>query len=114
MLFSEPGGDVVAGILPQAHMTTVNLSEVLSRFCRDGYSAASVENKLRQSTIHWVNFDSQLAIEAAELLPHTKFLGLSLGDRACLALAKQTNSPAVTADRVWAQLSIGVEVRLIR
>lgn len=61
-----------------------------------------------------VPFDDELAYDCAGLRPVTKHLGLSLGDRACLALAKREVLPVLTADRVWSELDIGVEVRLIR
>ena len=54
------------------------------------------------------------ALSAAALLPQTRRLGLSLGDRACLALARTRGKPAVTADRAWAELDVDITVRLIR
>lgn len=51
---------------------------------------------------------------AARLRPATRHAGLSLADRACLALARRLGVPAVTADRAWGDLDVGVEVRLIR
>lgn len=53
-------------------------------------------------------------IEIALLRPLTKARGLSLADRACLALARRLNVPVVTADREWADLNLGVIVQLIR
>lgn len=48
------------------------------------------------------------------LRPQTRGFGLSLGDRACLALARQANLPALTADQAWVELRIGVEIRALR
>jgi PIN domain nuclease of toxin-antitoxin system len=48
------------------------------------------------------------------LRPPTKHKGLSLADRACLALGQQLNLPVITADRVWKELDLEVEVRLVR
>ncbi len=50
----------------------------------------------------------------AQLWQQTKFLGLSLGDRACLALAMEEQAIAVTADKAWAQLALGVSIQVIR
>jgi ribonuclease VapC len=61
-----------------------------------------------------VNFDRALAYECGFLLPLTKAGGLSLGDRACLALAASLGVPALTCDRVWATLNLGVQVELLR
>jgi ribonuclease VapC len=51
---------------------------------------------------------------AAQLWSQTKAFGLSLGDRACLALAIDQKAIALTADRVWANLQIGVDIQVIR
>jgi PIN domain nuclease of toxin-antitoxin system len=59
-------------------------------------------------------FDDALAYRAGLLRPATKAAGLSFGDRGCLALAQQLGVPALTADRGWARLSIGIPIRVIR
>jgi PIN domain nuclease of toxin-antitoxin system len=64
--------------------------------------------------IRFVPFEASTAELAARLEPATRPLGLSLGDRACLALAVELGVPALTADRDWASLEIGVDVVLVR
>lgn len=44
----------------------------------------------------------------------TRQLGLSLADRACLALARQLSLPVLTADHAWAEAALELEVKLIR
>jgi PIN domain nuclease of toxin-antitoxin system len=61
-----------------------------------------------------VPFDQAQALRTGLLRSHTRHMGLSLGDRACLALAEHLAVPAFTADRIWQSLNIGIEVRLIR
>jgi PIN domain nuclease of toxin-antitoxin system len=95
-------------------MSTVNLSEVLGRFSRQGHSAAAVLARLEQTRLRWSSFDAAQALIAAELLPLTRSLGLSLGDRACLALALSRNIPVMTADRAWEKLRLDVEIAIIR
>jgi ribonuclease VapC len=64
--------------------------------------------------IAWIDFDRELAVGAAALLRPTTRFGLSLGDRACLALAALRDLPAVTADRAWAKLDLGIRVEVVR
>lgn len=66
------------------------------------------------TVLHIQPLDQSLACEIAKLRLPTKPFGLSLGDRACLALALQLQLPALTTDRAWANLNIGVLIRLIR
>lgn len=61
-----------------------------------------------------VPFTAELAYSAAELRTNTRGLGLSLGDRACLALAASEHREVLTADRKWQDLDVGVDVRVIR
>jgi ribonuclease VapC len=69
---------------------------------------------LGMANVDVVDFDRSQAEQAGLLVRHTRSHGLSLGDRACLALAMREASPALTADRIWAKVKLEVEVRLIR
>jgi PIN domain nuclease of toxin-antitoxin system len=114
ILFFEPGCERVADFVPQSCMTTVNLAEVLGRLARDGRALDQMLDQLDRMGIAWIDFDRELAIVAAALLPQTAPFGLSLGDRACLALARMRRLPAVTADRAWARLDLGIAIELVR
>ncbi len=59
-------------------------------------------------------FDETLAVAAGLMRAATRRHGLSLGDRACLALALRERSRVLTADRAWSKLDLGVEVTVIR
>lgn len=112
-LFREPGHEMVAGLLGAACISAVNHAEVVGRFTRDGFDAADIARRL-QGTYEIVPFDEDQAIRAAALIPMVAARGLSLADRTCLALGSARKLPVYTADRVWAKLNAGVEVRLIR
>jgi ribonuclease VapC len=113
-LFQEEGAEQVADHIEAAAMSTVNLSEILGRFARDGVPTAPVREQLLQTSIEWVAFDVEQADLCAQLSPHTRPLGLSMGDRACLALGASRGLPVLTADRAWMSLAVGVDVRCIR
>jgi ribonuclease VapC len=113
-LFAEPGHELVASRLTTALLSTVNLAEVLGRFARDGHDIVEVERRLGASGIEIVPFDRFQATLAASLLPATRASGLSLGDRACLALACARSLPALTADRSWSELDLPCEVLQVR
>lgn len=65
-------------------------------------------------TLDVIAFDAAMAVRAGALRPVTRSLGLSLGDRACLATAQQLKLPVITADRTWQKLDVGVEVHIVR
>lgn len=113
-LFGEPGGECLAEAVPGGLLSAVNLSEVLGRFARDGHDVHLVGRRLAAAGLEIVPFTAEDAALAASLRPKTDPLGLSLGDRACLALALARGLPALTADRQWAALDIGVEICLLR
>jgi PIN domain nuclease of toxin-antitoxin system len=113
-LFAEPGGEVVAAEIESSCLSSVNLAEVISRFVRDGHSAQAVFEQLASSGIEIVPFLAEDAALAAGLIALTHALGLSLGDRACLALALRRNISALTADHVWSKLDLPIAIRQIR
>lgn len=110
----EAGGEHVRPLLGRAAMISVNYCEVASRLFDLGAAEASVTAALSMYQLEVVSFDAGLALDAAALRPLTRHLGLSLGDRACLALAKRLQLPAMTADRAWAQLDLGIAIEVIR
>ncbi|HZA66686.1 MAG TPA: type II toxin-antitoxin system VapC family toxin [Geminicoccaceae bacterium] len=114
MLFFEPGYERVAELVPQSCMSTVNLAEVLGRLARDGRPLDEALDHIEQMGIVWIDFDRELAIGAAALLLPTTPWGLSLGDRACLALSRLRDLPGVTADRAWAKLDLGIRIEVVR
>jgi len=109
----ERGREVVSTVLPDAVISAVNASEVFARLMEMG-SPEQVRQDFAVLRLEVVPFDMQQAIDTAELRAPTKAAGLSLGDRACLGLARSLGLPAFTADRNWAHADLGVEVRLIR
>ncbi len=98
----------------EACMSAVNLSEVVARLADLGFTADFIAGGLAKFDLDVRNFDPGQAERAGFLRPLTRQKGLSLGDRACLALAAELGRPAVTADRAWAGLDIGIEIELVR
>lgn len=113
-LFREPGHEYVVAVMDDCCISTVNLSEVLGRFARDGHDPRKAARRIGASPIETVPFIEEHASLAAALLPQTMAHGLSLGDRACLALAIQRQVPAMTADRAWNAVDVPVPIVQIR
>ncbi len=113
-LFQEPGAEQVAALLDQSCLSTVNLAEVIGRFVRDGHDPQAVLQRLSQSPIELVPFLAEDAALAAMLTAPTRRLGLSLGDRACLALGLARRITVCTADRAWLEAQLPLEIQVIR
>lgn len=114
LLNGEPGHEVVADNLPGSLISAVNLSEVVAKLVEAGMPDDAVRSALGDLGIEIRAFDSEAAYLTGVLRIQTRKLGLSLGDRACVALGLQLSSPVLTADRNWKELDIGAEVRAIR
>jgi PIN domain nuclease of toxin-antitoxin system len=116
LLLDELGSTVVRPLLADAAMSTVNLAEVAGHYARHGATAEQTEQILAPLPIEYFTLASGLALDIGQMLPATRSAGLSLGDRACLALARRLGLPAVTADRRWAEVAdaAGVKITLIR
>lgn len=115
LVFGEPGGERVADLLDQSFLSTVNLAEVLSKCVDRNVSPAVVTRELHNAPIRLVPFDTTQASYVAALR-RTVPTNLSLGDRACLALALQHKPATVmTADRAWTAVQLdGVDIELLR
>ena len=115
LLKQEDGSEQVAEFITEgAVINSVNLSEVIAKLSEAGMPEDAIHETRDMLTLMTVDFDMALAYEAGLLRPLTKQAGLSLGDRACLALAKQLNLPAITTDRVWENLSLDITIQVIR
>ena len=113
-LHGEPGGHDVETRLEQAALSSVNLAEVMQKSMARGLAVEGLTADLEALGVTILPFTSEDAEASGLLWPATHGLGLSLGDRACLALALRMGLPALTADRVWAELKIGIDIQVIR
>jgi len=113
-LRDEEGGDMVLPVMETSLLSAVNLAEVATRLLDLGISAADIEGLSERLLCEVILFDEDLALSTGRLRAATRHLGLSLGDRACLALAQREGLPVLTGDRSWAKLDVGVQVVLIR
>lgn len=114
LLKQEPFNKVEPRRLFRATISAVNFSEVLERLCAGGLSQLEADEAVSALNLRVVDFDASQARLAAYLRPRTRRAGLSLGDRACLALGLRLGRTVVTADRAWARVDVGVEIVLIR
>ena len=114
LLNSEPGAQVVAEMLPRAIMSSVNLSEVVSKMADNGVPEQVVHEILDGFELEVISFDVEQSYRAGMLSQATRSQGLSLGDRACIGLALGLGLPVLTADRIWANLDLGIDVQLTR
>jgi PIN domain nuclease of toxin-antitoxin system len=114
LLNGEPGSEQVAAVLTEAVISSVNLSEVIARLADAGRSRTEISEFLEALELEVASFDTEMAYRAGMLRPLTRHLGLSLGDRTCLALGEFLRLPVMTADRAWGELDLEIEVQIVR
>ncbi|MBN1450293.1 MAG: type II toxin-antitoxin system VapC family toxin [Anaerolineales bacterium] len=114
LLNDETGADKVRELLPDASISAVNLAEVVTRLSLIGMPGEQIREVLTLLGLDIMPFDEEQAFLTGLFAAQTHSLGLSLGDRACLALASVTGATAVTADRAWKELDLGVKIQLVR
>ena len=113
-LKNEPFSNLDPRRLVGATISAVNLCEVMSKLHDDGLKDIQADAAVSAMDLRVISFDEPQARIAARLRAITRDAGLSLSDRACLALGLYLGRPVITADRAWASLDVGVEVVLIR
>ena len=114
LMRAERGRERVAAVIEDAVIGAVNLAEVTSKFVRERIALATVQGWIEALKLDIRPFDEELAYAAGALLPATQGQGLSLGDRACLALARRLGAIALTTDRAWSRVDVGVAIEVIR
>jgi PIN domain nuclease of toxin-antitoxin system len=114
LLHEEPGSEVVKRSIPGAAISAVNLSEVVAKLTERGMTEEVIRSILENVQVDVHPFDRESAYKAGSLRKVTRELGLSFGDRACLALGSQLQKPVLTTDRIWKDLEVDIEIRIIR
>jgi ribonuclease VapC len=114
VLNAETGADIVISVLDDALISTVNYAEVVSKLVERGAPPGLAQTALLTIALVVVDFDRSLADRTGGLRANTKHRGLSLGDRACLALAEREKLPAFTGDQRWVDVVDDIDIRLIR
>lgn len=116
LLKGEPGSEKVKDTLPDVIISAVNLAEVLTKLCDDGWPLKEADETIASLGIKSVEINGADAAVAAELRTATRKAGLSLRNRSCLALAKVRQLAAYTADTGWLKVpdSVGGQIVNIR
>lgn len=115
LLNNEPGADEVEKVLPRSLISTINASEVIAEL----YSKLNIAPEEGCEMVYTlvsevVPFTLDMAMETAALRHKTAQFGLSLGDRACLALGIHLSLPVYTADKIWTNLKLTSDIKVIR
>jgi len=113
LIYQESGSDIVAKE-KQVAISTVNFTEVVTKLIERGMSETDIQDTLAALNLTIVSYDEKMAYEAGKLRTSTRTLGLSLGDRACLATARIRGASVLTADKIWLKANVGIEIRCIR
>ena len=87
VIFQEKGAEIVESLLDKSLVSSINVAEVFTKLSEKGILNQQMIDDFQQLGIEIIDFDFEQAVKTAELRPLTKHLGLSLGDRSCLALA---------------------------
>ena len=113
-LLGEPGAEKVPAVQGEAAISAVNLAEAVSVLILRGVPAEIIRKQLSRTAINVVEFDAGSAEAVGLLVQKTRRCGLSLGDRACLVAASRAGIPALTADRGWKGVDVGIPIQFIR
>ena len=112
-LHREPGWELVeAALITPGFISAVNVAELVTKLADAGMSLREIDDTLEPLNVERIAFDQDAAYITGLLRPSTRRAGLSLGDRACLALGIQKNLPVLTSDQAWRRVPSEIEVRI--
>lgn len=113
MLNQETGSEEILQLIDNAAISSLNLSEIIAKLADPGIPEEEIRQILLHLNLEVVLFHEEQALRAGMMPPATKSIGLSFGDCACLALGIFLNQPVITTDRLWSNLNLGVEIRVV-
>lgn len=114
VIYGESGSDDVIDRMRGALLSSVNLIEVHSKLLLNGVPQEAARQKILQLRCEISPLDEEQARIASEMVTKTRPHGLSLGDRACLALAIQRGATVYTADQAWEGIPLKLDLKMIR
>ena len=115
LLKKESGYEVIENVIASSAISSVNLSELVAVLTRSGVSEQDIDEIISDLVPEIVPFYEAISIKTGKLAKLTQNYGLSLGDRACIALGITLGLPIYTADKVWAELKLeNTDIRLSR
>lgn len=114
LLNQETGSEEISQVIGNAAISAVNLSEVIAKLAEAGIPEEDIRQILFNLNLEVILFNEEQGLKAGMMRPATKSMGLSFGDRACLALGIYFNQPVITTDRLWGSLNLGIEIRVVR
>lgn len=115
LLNGESGADkLTPELLSTATASTVNLAEVQGKLVSRGLAPSDAWEATLSPIREATAFTAEHVQAAGNLIAETRALGLSIGDRACLALGIALKAPVYTADKSWKKLKLGVPIHVIR
>jgi ribonuclease VapC len=114
LLGRERGAEAIDAVLQESVISTVNLAEVISKLQERGGSDEEIDASLADLDLTVISFDIEQANKAGKMRNTTRARGLSLGDRACLALAASRGATAVTTDKAWKDFEQIAQVLVVR
>jgi ribonuclease VapC len=105
-IFLEPGAEQTAQLWADGenYVSAVNYSEVVAKLNERGMPEAEILIVMQSLPLTLITFDGRAAVAVGLLRSKTKSLGLSLGDRACLAVGHLEQAQIITADQLWNSL----------
>nr|WP_326532165.1 type II toxin-antitoxin system VapC family toxin [Rhodoferax sp.] len=117
-LQGEPGEEFVRQALQSGNcmVTAANHSEIIAKVVDRGVDAAAIKTVIEQLAYVVVDVTAEDGECAGWMREQTRAIGLSLGDRLCLATAQRLKAAVLTADRPWLAMAqpLGLAIRCIR
>ena len=114
LLKREPGYEILEELIANSSISAVNLSELVSVLTRSGITENEIDGIITDIIPEIISFSENIAIQTGKLSKHTKKLGLSLGDRACIATGIHHNMTIYTTDQVWQELKPLADIIVVR